>query len=387
MNSVAESPVMGKNSKQNSISGCRLPKSHIFYNPDRWKSISIDAHSVGPMGILVFPDGYGSDPRIASFRKKGQLVSLPVHYGDIVESQAGAILLRQFEQKGCRGTIVVSRTYAHGDIFLAAETLEPLIKKYPDNAIIFHTTSQMEPFVRYRPDVKIITGDDALKEALRTAGVFLNLDDIPEKFEERNPGSGLNRIEIFCHYLDISPESLCPSYYVNRDEPKSAEAYLEQFEKPFIALSPSTMRKEKSWRPEKWKQLAADILSQTSGTVFIFDAQDILQLRNARIIPMIGRDFRVAASVAWHMDLMVTQDSLWSHFAAALAVPQILLASCTDGKLLSKGYPDVWVIQRDWGCVPCWYRFKTGGCIYSNYPRCLDDVSVGEVMVRVMEAL
>jgi ADP-heptose:LPS heptosyltransferase len=87
------------------------------------------------------------------------------------------------------------------------------------------------------------------------------------------------------------------------------------------------------------------------------------------------------------MDLMVTHDSLWSHFSAALGVPQVLLASCTDGQLLSKGYPDVSVVQRDWDCVPCWYRFKEGGCIYSNYPRCLDDVGVDEVMTKVSEAL
>jgi hypothetical protein len=55
--------------------------------------------------------------------------------------------------------------------------------------------------------------------------------------------------------------------------------------------------------------------------------------------------------------------------------------------LLSKGYPDTTVIQRDWSCVPCWYRVKQGGCIYNNYPKCLDDVGVSEVMSKVMEAL
>jgi ADP-heptose:LPS heptosyltransferase len=339
------------------------------------------------MGILPLPGDYVHDTRIISFIGKVQLVSLSLDYEDIAFHQAGAILLREFEKRGCRGSIVVSRTYAHGDIFLAVKVLESLIKKYPDNEIIFHTAPQMEPFVRYWPDVKIITDEDVLKEALRVAGVFLDLDDIPEKFEDNNPGSGLNRIEIFHHYLGISPESLCPSYYMDRNEIKSTEAYLERFSRPFIAVSPSTMRKEKSWRPERWKEFVDAIVSQTTGTIFVFDSQDILQCKNPRIVPVINKDFRVAGSIAWHMDIMVTQDSLWSHFAAALGVPQVLLASCTDGKLLSKGYPDTTVIQRDWSCVPCWYRVKQGGCIYNNYPKCLDDVGVSEVMSKVMEAL
>jgi hypothetical protein len=243
----------------------KLQNRCLFYNPDRWTSISIDHRTIGPMGIISFPDSYADDNRIASFLEKGQLVSLPVDYAAMMDTQAGAILLRLFEKKGCRGSIVVSRTYAHGDIFLAAEVLEPLKKKYPDNELIFHTTIEMEPFVRYRPDVTIITGNDALKDALRTAGVFLNLDDIPEKFEEHNPGSGLNRIEIFCHYLNISPESLCPSYYVDKDEPRSADAYLKQFQRPYIGLSPSTMRKEKTWRLENWKKLAIEIVFRTAG--------------------------------------------------------------------------------------------------------------------------
>ena len=127
MSMVAKSPLMEKKSQQNRF---------IFYNPDRWKSISVDGHSVGPMGILSLP--YSDDSRIASFRERGQLISLPLDYADVAVEQTGAILLRLFEEKGCRGTIVVSRTYAHGDIFLAAEVLEPLLKRYPDNQVIFH---------------------------------------------------------------------------------------------------------------------------------------------------------------------------------------------------------------------------------------------------------
>lgn len=354
----------------------------LLYNPDRWVKLSIGRQTVGPMGVMPIPAANVDEPVIKKFLQQGKLVRLNTGVQIIPH---GKLLLKIFEDKGRRGSIVVSRTYAHGDIFLAATVLESLVKEYPHNNVIFHTTEKMEPLVRHHPDVQIITGDEALKEALRTAGVFLNLDDIPEKFEEHNPGAGLNRIEIFHDYVGMTPESLRPAYYISRSEIDSAAKHLSRFDKPFLAISPSTMRKEKSWRPIKWKELANSLAQRSQGTIFVFDSVDILGCKHNRIIPLINRSFRAAGALAWHMNIMITQDSLWSHFAAALGVPQILLASCTDGALLSRGYGKVMVIQRDWDCVPCWYRMLRSGCVYGNYPECLDDVTVSEVIAKALE--
>ena len=376
MEAVAHSQKMENPSTHDGISSRAL-----YYNPDRWKKVSVDHHSVGPMGIVSLPV---DDPRVEAFRVNGSLVRLLNRPGVL---KHGTLLLQRFVEQGCRGAVVVSRTYAHGDIFLAATVLDMLKERFPKNEIIFHTTDMMEPMVRYHPDVTIITCDARLKEVLRTAGVYLNLDDIPERFEEHNPGAGLNRIEIFGDYLGMTPESLCPSYYIAESEITAAGKYLDRFTRPFVGISPSTMRKEKSWRPDRWRELASEIVARSHGTVFVFDAKDVLGIKHPHILPMIGKGLRVAGAMAWHMDVMLTQDSLWSHWSAALNVPQILLASCTDGALLAKGYPHVTVIQRNWDCVPCWYGFQKDGCLYGNYPQCLNDVSVDEVLAKVMEEL
>lgn len=355
----------------------------LFYNPDRWTSLSIDKHTVGPMGVLELAGDYGDDPRIAEFRRRGQLVALK----DMPDLPYGALLLTRFDEQGARGEIVVSRTYAYGDILLALIVLELLLFRYPNNRIIFHTDERMEPLVRYYPGVDIIVGKDRLQKALRTAGVFLNLDDVPELFEERNPGAGLNRIEIFADYLGMTPMTLSPSYYITKEEIEGLGNYAKKFESPFIGISPSTMRTEKTWRPERWESLALKLIEETNGTVFVFDSENVLECQHPKIVPFINKSLRAAGAMGWYMDLFVTHDSLWSHWAAALGVPQVLLASCTDGRLLSKGYPGVAVIQRDWPCVPCWYKFDNGDCIYGNYPKCLDDVNVEEVCGVTMEAL
>jgi len=379
-----ELPKMGKPLTKRGKRGNKHPPELevYFYNPDRWKSISIDQSTIGPMGILGMSAKDADDPRIAPFLRRGQLQRLssperPLPYG--------AILLRQFDLSGKRGSIVVSRTYAYGDIFLAATVLSALTSKY-SNPIIFHTKSITEPLVRHHPGVEVITGNEALQKVLRSAGVYLDLDDIAERHEEFRDQTQ-NRIEIFHYYLGLEPVSLCPSYFITSEEIAAGEHFLKQYPRPFIAISPTTMRKEKSWRHEKWKELAINIASELGGTIFMFDSADRLNIQEQEIIPIIAKPLRTAGALAYHMDLFVTHDSLWSHFAAALGVEQILLCSCTDGALLSKGYSNVTVIQRGWECSPCWYRFDSGKCVYGNYPACLDDVSVDEVLDAIKEKI
>jgi ADP-heptose:LPS heptosyltransferase len=328
-----------------------------------------------------------ADARMQTLLKKGQLQNWAFLDGEDVNH--GAFLLKKYEESGGRGSIVVSRTYAHGDVMLAATVLESLKLKFPGKEIIFHTSTLHEPLVRGYLGVKVISGDELLRAELRKAGVFLDLDDIPEKFEEKTSPVEINRIEIFHQYLGLHPEAYCPSYYMTEAETEAHLFFLEQHRKPYIGFSPSSIRMEKSWPLDRWRTLVNALVdgNGNGGTVFIFDGKDAMKVRHPQVVPIINRHIRAAAAVAWHMDVMVTQDSLWTHLAAAMGVPQVLLASCTDGELLSWGYPDTTVIQRDWDCVPCWYDFSKGGCVTGNYPRCLSDVSVEEVRGTVMEVL
>ena len=346
----------------------------------------MDSRRVGPMGLLELPLSEANDPRIATFKKHGIISELcQMDIENIIPH--GVMLLKRFDDQGAKGTIVLSRTYAHGDMFLAASVISALKKRYPENDIIFHTMPKMEPLIRHHPDAKIITGDEALKDALRLAGVYINLDDVAELYEEHNPGSGMNRIEIFCHHLGLEPETLCPNYYITPEEIDSADTLLRHHQRPYIGISPSTMRKEKSWPLERWEVFTQAIQEQTGGTVFVYDDKPVLNVEGDHVAKLIHKPFRTVGSIAYHMDIFVTQDSLWSHWAAALGVKQILLSSCTDGALLAKGYPKVSVIQRDWECSPCWYKFDNPACLHGGYPACLQDVSENEVVTKVLEVL
>lgn len=338
------------------------------------------------MGILELPVSQADDVRIAKFKKHGVLTELCRMDIETVIPH-GVLLLKRFDDKGAKEDIVLSRTYAHGDMFLAAAVISLMKKRYPGNRIIFHTMDKMEPLVRHHPDAEIITGDESLKEALRLAGVYINLDDVAELYEEHNPNSGLNRIEIFCHHLGLTPEGLCPDYYITQEEIESALTLLQHYQRPYIGISPSTMRKEKSWPLERWAAFVNDIQERTGGTVFVYDDKSVLDVKGDHIVPLINKTFRTIGAIAYHMDVFVTQDSLWSHWAAALEVKQLLLASCTDGVLLSKGYPNVTVIQRDWDCSPCWYKLDNPDCLHGGYPECLEDVSENEVVAKTLEIL
>lgn len=359
----------------------------VFYNASNWRTISIDGKSVPPMSLLELSPEEAADPRLKPYITRGMLQRIRV-LEQGADTPQGQLLLDVMRGRQQRGTILLSRTYAFGDVLLVSAFVESFAASHPDDKIILHTSIATEPLVRHHAHAEIVAGEEGLHKAMGQTRAFIRLDDVAEFYEDRHEAIDLNRIEIFCDYVGIEPVTLCPSYYITTEEIESAREMLERYTQPFIAISPSSMRAEKSWHPHKWSEFITRVLEETGGTVFIFDSKDIVQYRSPRVVPLIGRQLRTCGAIGWHMNLFITQDSLWTHWAAALAVPQILLASCTDGNLLAKGYPMVRVIQRNhWDCCPCWYQFSEGGCNYGEHPKCLADVTAGEVVAAALEDL
>lgn len=337
----------------------------------------------------------------------GHKVILPRNYANLTDSESGTDVVQRYlrdgilqEIKDIAGTVppihalvsrlqagqhvVIQRHYALGDILLVTAVIESLIAAHPGIRVHFGTSRESACLVENLPGVETL-GDLGTQRALiEKYGALIDLNNIPESYEEKNsPGITRNRIEIMCDYLGIEPVTLCPSYYLSASEAEIGDKVLCNQEPPFLGIAPISRRVEKAWPIEKWLALSRLWTRTTGGTAVLFHNKVLKDFMEEPIVSVQGYDLRTAAAIAYHMDAFVTLDSLWAHLAAALGIRQAVLASCTDGGLIVKGYPNAVAIQGTRSCSPCWYKLAAGGCMLGQHPACLLPIEPEFVLERL----
>lgn len=305
---------------------------------------------------------------------------------EVVENPRGLtpaqIVMENLEPNG---NLLIQRSYALGDVFLMSALARNIREKYPNIRIHLGTTVEAAPLLNNNPNIELYAGVE-FRDCISEYGDFINMNNLAEVYEDSlRPEVNLNRIEIMCNILGVEPVHLCPEYYITRSEIENGYKFLSNLNKPILGIAPVSRRKEKTWPVEKFIILVNLWKSRTGGSVLIFHDGAIQSLIEAGAKTLHYFDLRMAAAVAYHVDFMVALDSLWTHLAAALSIPQVLLTSCTDGKLLSKGYPGVTCVIPDQECYPCWYFFEKGGCVIGHYPKCLNAIEPEMVFDRILE--
>ena len=285
------------------------------------------------------------------------------------------------------GHLLLQRNYALGDVLLMSALIRNIREKYPRVQIHIGTSKEAAPLLKYSPGLEIFSSIENFRECISKYGDFINMNNLAEVYEDSlRPDVSMNRIEIMCDILGIEPVHLCPEYYIKDNEIAAGYRALDGLERPLLGIAPVSKRKEKMWDLGKW-ELLIDLWKGAGGSVLIFHNEPLPSLIEAGAKTLHYYDIRMAAAVAYHMNCMVTLDSLWTHLSAALFIPQVLLTSCTDGVLLSKGYPDVMPIVPEHECYPCWYNFHAGGCVAGQYPECLSSIEPEMILEAINAAV
>lgn len=350
----------------------------VFRNTSTDTCISIGDNVAYPKGMLSLSEDEARQPHVQRMCRQGMLkyVRSTEHYDhntELVSFYSGSM--------DC-DKIVISRYNALGDVLITTAFLAALRAAYDTVPIVFATSDRAEPLVRYNKNASIVTGGQ-LRDHLADAGMYLQLEDMIERYEYSSaPYLSRNRIEILCDIVGIEPVTLCPEYYMTDDEIRGSDGIIRGYKSPRVGLCPSSLKREKMWPLENWQSLAHRLVA-AGCTVFIYDKSQSINCSLPGVVPVYNMDLRHAAMIAYGMDIMVTQDSLWCHLSAALHIPQVLLAGVTDGQLIVKGYPNAVVIQRDWECCPCWYGVVRQGCNRDCYTGCMTDIGVDEVLDTV----
>jgi ADP-heptose:LPS heptosyltransferase len=283
-----------------------------------------------------------------------------------------------------KDSVCFSRTYAYGDIILTSAFLENVKIKYPHLEILLHTDPYMIPLFLCCPTFKTT--------AEKQDGMIIlnNIFEVMEDKEIAETGRlSKNRIELMCGYFDIPMVIRKPQYYLTSEENESAFGKLaSMFPMPHIGIAPSSKQIEKTLGLPKWKTIIQSLLQKTQGTIFIFDSSENesrLGITDKRVVYLGNMAWRGKMLYCLMVDVMVTHDSLWSHLAASTGTPQILLTSCTDGKLLTKDYPSAFVIEPVEKCYPCFYRLEHNNCGRNTTPKCFDNLNIQDLVKYIIQ--
>jgi ADP-heptose:LPS heptosyltransferase len=344
------------------------------FNPSPNTFVSVREKTIPPMGFGNMTPEEMDHPGMLVHLRTGAL-----RVSDDTEATAGSaeMIMKHLLPYD---DLVLERTYALGDVFLTTGVVDAINSALPGVKVHFYTSDGARPLLMHHPGMVLIKNVQDLYNNIQRHGNYIKLDNVPELYEEHHlPDVRYSRIEIMCNHLGIEPVSLCPSYYLTDAETDLGRNVVSRYPAPYLGIAPVSRRIEKMWDVTEWTILTRLWKQRTKGTVFCFHSQEIPEISKAGVVRLDWFDLRSAAAVAFHMDVFVTLDSLWTHLVAALGCPQVLLTSCTDGELLARDYPKTIVLHSSDDCYPCWYQFPHEKCSLSNPPQCLLAVSAGRV--------
>ncbi len=157
--------------------------------------------------------------------------------------------------------------------------------------------------------------------------------------------------------------------------------------RPVVGIQFQSERTEKDWHPSNYIRLAVGLKREGISTV-TFHQKETLN----GIFGVVGLSLQeVGYLIQEHVDVMIGSDSGLLHLAAALGKPTVWLFGPTDMKTTLEFYSKAVGIHHleDSLCRrPCYYnpKYNSFRC-HDHYGDCMEDISVLEVMDRVLETL
>ena len=172
-----------------------------------------------------------------------------------------------------------------------------------------------------------------------------------------------DRIELFCEAAGVQPESMVPKYEVRPDELAWAEGWLEgKGLAPGhpVAVAPFATHALRSWPVDNWRRLLFE-LSDAGWPLLVFDTR-CGRITTLPGIKLVGIDLWKLAALLARCQLFLSVDTGPYHLAAAVGTPAIGLFGPTEGRVISRWYPDHIPIQgKSDDCdSPCYLRQARG---------------------------
>ncbi len=150
----------------------------------------------------------------------------------------------------------------------------------------------------------------------------------------------------------------------------------------------------KRWHPDKWRELARKIVSVHNAKFYIIAGPDEAEFAKqveenfpAPYTPLIGLKFPELIEIMNTFSILIGNDSSVAHIAATLGIPTVVIWAYSDYYRISPYGKGVYVITRNYNCIPC-YQVTKGyveNCKY-NF-KCIRNTTSSEVFAVVNQIL
>lgn len=194
---------------------------------------------------------------------------------------------------------------------------------------------------------------------------------------------------------NIKADNRRPKVVVPFEKQQSADALFSKvkipFDRPVIAIQPFSLWRYKEWGLEKYIQLINRLISKYNSSVIItgsFDekkrADELVARCQFNTHNLAGEtSLGTLAAVFKACGLFIGGDSAGIHIAAAVGTPTVsIFGPAASVAWAPRGKQHI-VVHKDLSCVPCDLK----GCQGSGISRCLEELTVDEVMTAVSEQM
>lgn len=290
---------------------------------------------------------------------------------------------------------------AIGDHLMVTPGLRGLREKFPKARISLSVKQAIRPIYFNNPNINAFVGHyrrgKALESFANKYDLFINIKNCIE----RNPIAEVeNAYDLICSRLQVKPSNMLPDIFLTDDEHKSAKKALVSMgllptEKGLILIQGEAssicrcLSQTTTWRIARYfarKGYKVGILG-VSG-------QRSMKFTEPNIIPT--HDYtnkfgiRIMFAILRFACLFVGVDSGFSHAAAALRIPSVLLYGPFDSYLRAKYFSNAICIQAKVKCGPCQgHFFGKGYCpMYpKEIPECMATFTCNDIVTTAEQVL
>lgn len=339
-----------------------------------------------------------------------------------------------------KGTLLVFRFSAMGDVAMSASVLREFCARYPDWNVIFVSRSVFKPFFTDIPKLRFVSLlPDSKHRGLR--GLYSLFSEL-NKFKPSAIADLHNnlRTKILCYYFRVLknipsvqldkgrsekkaltrienkvlvPLRSTPERYADvfrklgfeihlshqlqknkKELPTSIKQAFEDSERRFVGISPFAKHKEKVYPLEKM-QLVIEELSAKGIKTFIFgggpeEAQtaEDWEAKYPGVTSLIGKyNLSEELQIISNLDLMLSMDSAGMHMASLMGTKAISVWGATHpfAGFLGYGQSDEDTIQIDLYCRPC-SVFGNRKC-YRGDHACMYGIDSGMIVESIVRKL
>jgi len=196
-----------------------------------------------------------------------------------------------------------------------------------------------------------------------------------------------------CH--NIKTDNREPEMKVPLKKQQSADAIFTKAkipsDRPVIAIQPFSLWQYKEWGEDKYIQLINRLILEYNVSVIITGsldekkrADEIIKKCRRNTYSLAGKtSLGTLAAVLKTCSLFIGIDSAGIHIAAAVGIPTVSIFGASSSADWAPRGKQHAVVHKDLECVPCDQK----GCQGDGISRCLEELTVDEVMTAVREQI